>query len=169
MTNCHSIKRRGFTLTEVVLAIMIITIGVLAAAGLIAESLANSKRTHDDMIAVSFSDMVFATMREGIATTNWSIGEQLVVYEDNSLPNDATVVETSGNQRRFYNVINLDRQKSFTPYSGTLGHMTNYIVSYEINNNPTASGLGVEIRVWPGYDTSVRPRIFYNEFSTTVP
>ena len=125
MTKCQTRDRSGFTLTEVLLSIMIITIGVLAAAGLIAESLANSKRTHDDIIAVSFSDMVFATMREGMATTNWSMGQQLVVYEDNSLPNNAAEVDTSGGQNQFYNVINLDRQKSFKP----LNRMANENVS----------------------------------------
>ncbi|MEE9368109.1 MAG: prepilin-type N-terminal cleavage/methylation domain-containing protein [Pontiella sp.] len=133
--------KRGFTLIEIMLALLVVTIGIVAITGLLGTSLDSSAKSHDDLNIVSFSDMVLNYYH---ASTNWSEvppdGSWTVKdYEENPLD------LTSG---------------QFTSGIGKNGHT----VSFQLTAaNQDSNVKELTLKVWPGYNTNGTSRTFYTE------
>ncbi len=68
-------SRRGFSLVEVALALLIVSVGLLATVGMLPGALDNSKKASEDTQQALFADYVLNTLRALAAATNqnpWS-------------------------------------------------------------------------------------------------
>ena len=68
-TKKHS--RRGFSLVEVALALLIVSVGLLATVGMLPGGLDNSRKASDDTQQALFADYVLNTLRALAANTNY--------------------------------------------------------------------------------------------------
>jgi prepilin-type N-terminal cleavage/methylation domain-containing protein len=64
-------KRNGFTLVEIALALLVVSLGMLAIFGLFPSGLDASRRAVDDTYAAFFADEVFNGFKAQIAVTPW--------------------------------------------------------------------------------------------------
>lgn len=152
-------SKKGFTLIEISLAILIISVGVLSVIGLTGAALDTSKRMNDDLNAISFSDMVFGYFN---SLTNWN-----EIPPDVSFPVDIPDydggtyrLESSG---QFENIV--------APRFAGNADITTYTVTYRIQAEEPVSGelKTLDIDVWPGYSEEGRPRKFHTEFYNWAP
>lgn len=141
-------RQAGFTLIEIMLALLVVTVGILAMTGLLGTSLDTSVKAHEDLDAVSFADMVFNYYH---SSTNWS-----------EIPPDGswTVPDYNGGD------VNL-ASGQFTclalPRFGNTEEKT-YTVSYILHAAQPEPGIkALTLQVWPGYATNGTPRTFYTE------
>jgi|GEM_PF-5339376 len=144
--------RRGFTLIEIMLALLVITIGAVAVIGLLGTSLDTSAKSHDDLNIVGFSDLVL---------------NHCHAVEFGSLP-------TSGN----LNITNYAGEAvalqigalSAQPFENRVSDadgtiQSRFAVTYQLDiiqtENPDIKT--VTLQVYPGYSTNDNPRTFYTE------
>ncbi|VGO23038.1 type II secretion system protein [Pontiella sulfatireligans] len=133
-------RKRGFTLIEIMLALLVITVGIVAASGLLGTSLDSAAKSHDDLNIVSFSDMVLNYCH---AVTNWS-----------ELPPDGTLAVPDYDGGTF----NL-QQGSLERFECPA-----YTVSYKLEaqtHGPSIKALTLQL--WPGYTSNGTARVFYTE------
>lgn len=147
-------QKIGFTLTEIILALLVVSIGILSVIGIVTNALDSSKRMADDINAISFADMVFGYFS---TCTNWSDippnGQNSIIipgYNDDDI------------------TIEIGQNDDFTcqslPKFGTTV-IDNYTVNYTITtDSPDAHVKTMHIEVRPGFSQTGRPRSFYNEF-----
>jgi prepilin-type N-terminal cleavage/methylation domain-containing protein len=65
-------KRSGFSLIEVALALLVVSVGLIAAIGMLPGSLDNSKKASEDTQQSLFADYVLGTIRSYSSNTNYS-------------------------------------------------------------------------------------------------
>jgi len=140
----------GFTLIEISLAILIISVGILSVIGLIGAALDTSKRVNDDLYAVSFSDLVFSHFH---SITNWA--------EIPAGPVSARIRDYNGEW------INIQNEGEYTcrvlPRFGN-NEVDVFTVTYRIHAKQLGELKTMDIEVWPGYRKIGRPRQFHTEF-----
>ncbi len=68
----HARKRRGFTLVEVALALLVITVGVLGAFALFPQGLAQSELASFETQSSLFAEMVLRSYRAVAAAQSWA-------------------------------------------------------------------------------------------------
>ena len=143
--------KRGFTLIEIMLALLVITVGVVAVIGLLSTTLDSSAKSHDDLNVVSFADMVFNHCH----STNW-----------NSISSSGTLSIPDYDEGTVS--LHLGTIDSFTSYS--LGTATiskeQYTLSYQldvITSTQYPNTKELTLQIWTGFNASTRPRIFYTE------
>lgn len=146
------IKRNGFTLMEIMLALLVITVGILSAIGLLGTSLDSTARSHNDINMVSFADMVLNYF------TSVEDFNKIPTQGTVSIPgyDDADIDLTIGNTTSF-NCIS-------TGISGVPEE--SYTVSYQLNIQTAPERPDIKtltLKVWPGYNTTGSPRRFYTE------
>lgn len=138
--------KRGFTLIEIMLALLVVTVGIVAVTGLLGTSLDSSAKSHDDLNAVSFSDMVFNYLH---SSTNWG-----------NIPPDGSWVVPD------FNGNDLDLQSGQFTYQvpGPENPSQEYTVSYALFAQDRGGDIKeLTLQVWPGYGTAGEPRHFYTE------
>lgn len=136
-TNAILGKRLGFTLLEIMLALLIIMIGVVAMSGLLGSSLDTAAKSHDDLTVVGFADLVL----------NYCNTLEFDQLEAGLFD----VPDSNGDP------INL-RIGSIEQYKTIDGE----IISYRLNRKTTANVVALSLEVWPG-PTTTQPRLFYTE------
>lgn len=139
----------GFTLIEIMLALLVITVGVVASIGLLSSTLDTSTKSHDDLNMVSFADMVFNYCQ---SITNF-----------NAIPSTGTLQVPGYDQRMAYLPIgSKDRYACMVPgFEGASREA--YVVSYRLDVLSEGDVKALTLKVWPGYETGSPPRIFYTE------
>jgi Tfp pilus assembly protein PilV len=140
----------GFTLIEIMLSLLVVTIGIVAVIGLLGTSLDSSAKAHSDLNAVSFSDMVFNYYH---AVTNW-----------NEIPPDgsARVPDYAGN------TLDLSAGTFTCMASGIRNTaVETYTVSYTFSARQRGQNVKeLSLHVWPGLGNTndqTRARFFYTE------
>lgn len=140
-------QKPGFTLIEILLALLVITIGVVTMAGLLGSSIDAGTKASDDVNIVSFSDMVLNHCHAAA----W----------DTLTPGTLTLKDYAGNPT--------------TLTTGTTDHFSSeaigkdgrsserFTVSYQLDIQVNGHVKTVTLRVWPGYDITGTPRIFHTE------
>ncbi|MDF7800475.1 prepilin-type N-terminal cleavage/methylation domain-containing protein [Pontiellaceae bacterium B1224] len=140
-------QKPGFTLIEILLALLVVTIGVVTMAGLLGSSLDAGDKASKDLHVVSFADMVLNHCH----AEDW----------ENLMPGTLTLKDYAGN--------------STTLTTGTTDHFSSeavgkdgrsierFTVSYQLNIQKSGRVKTVTLRVWPGYDINGTPRIFHTE------
>lgn len=144
----------GFTLIEILLALLVVTVGLMSVTGLFATALGVSHQSQEDLNAVSFADMVLNYCH---AETNWnriSTSGEILIPGYNL---------TTGNLR-------LDSVAQFTcqtPGSGSAAQ-TGYTVTYLLHISAGDRVKELTLEVWPGSGTNNTSRVFYTELYNWV-
>lgn len=143
---------KGFTLIEIMLALLVITVGVVAIIGLLGSSLDSSSKTHDDLVAVSFADMVLnychAEPFENVATTG-----SLTIPDHEGIVRDFPL----GTRTFFQGILPRGGFSQNAPAQ-------EYGVTYELDAVAVSGDAkALTLKVWPGRDTTGEPRVFYTE------
>ena len=129
----------GFTLLEIMLALLVVAVGFVAMTGLLGTSLDTSTKSHEDLAAVSFADMVFnhcqATDFAAIPTSG---ALSLPGYDGQTI--DLELGQTNRFQSAQYTMSYF---LSIAPPSATIKELT--------------------LQVWPGFSANGTPRVFYTE------
>jgi prepilin-type N-terminal cleavage/methylation domain-containing protein len=134
-------QARGFTLIEIMLAMLVMTVGIVAMTGLLGTALDTSATARDDLHAVSFADMVFnyyhaADWNDVPPDGSWIVPD----YDGGTL-----TLNASG---RFDGIV-----------SGT----ETYTLSYRFDARMVEGRKALTLQVWPGRGTTGSPRIFQTE------
>ncbi len=136
--------KRGFTLIEIMLALLVVSIGIVAVSGLLGSSLDTSAKSHDDLHVVSFADMVLNYYH---SSTNW-----------NEIPPDGPWTVPG------YDGTPVDLASSLYTCRVLNSDADIYTVSFELIAEAPADNIKVlTLRVWPGYGTNSTPRMFHTE------
>ena len=141
--------KSGFTLIEIILALLVITIGVVAVTGLLGSTLDSSARSHSDLDVVSFADMVFNELHSRAGF------DEIPTSGSFSIPDYA-----GGNSS-----LQIGSVAQFTcqvPGTGTPLH-DSYTVSYQLDAVQEGNIIKSTLQVWPGYDATGQPRRFHTE------
>jgi prepilin-type N-terminal cleavage/methylation domain-containing protein len=145
--NAHT--AHGFTLLEIMLALLVISIGIVSMIGLLSSSVDSSAKSHQDITAVTFADMIL----------NYCHAEGF-----DALPTDTGLTFIDPNGRSAFMAYN-----SMETYTGELPGFGNalsqeYIVSYRMQVTEWTNTKSIHLEVWPGISTStVEPHHFYTE------
>lgn len=142
-------RKRGFTLVEISLALLVVAIGVLSVGGLIASALDSAKATSDDLAVGGFADMLFNYYRtlpdwNGVPPTT---GRPAVPGYDG-----ATVRIVLDAAQRYTNRI---ASNTTTQEVGVL--------TYRLRARESGPLKTLDLEVWPGLATNAAPRTFHTE------
>lgn len=144
-------NKHGFTLIEIMLALLVVTVGIVAITGVLGTALDTSAKSHDDLHVVGFADMV---LNHYHAATNWS-----------EIPPEGSLEVPDYNAGTLN--LQLDALQRFTctvPGFGGTDKET-YTVGYVLHaEQPARNVKTLSLQVWPGYSTNAAPRTFYTEF-----
>ncbi|VGO12074.1 hypothetical protein PDESU_00624 [Pontiella desulfatans] len=144
-------KKGGFTLIEILLALLVITIGVVAITGVLGSSLDATAKTHSDLDAVCFADLVLnycqAADFDAIPTSG-SLSLPDHEQSDVSLSLGA-VAQFPGRLPR-----------STITFGG---QAQEYTVTYRLDIVADGNVKAVTLQVWPGFSANGTSRTFYTE------
>lgn len=142
--------RQGFTLIEIILALLVVMIGIVAVVGLLGTSLDSSARAHDDLNTVGFADMVL----------NYLHAED---YEHIAGSGSMTIPDYDGEASS----ISIGEMATYTIKRGPDDEheAMNYPITYQLDISDRAgpNSKAVSLRIWPGYYTNTAPQSFYTE------
>ena len=138
--------RRGFTLIEVLLALLVVTTGVIAATGLLGSALDADAKARADLHAVSFADLVLNHLQ---AAERWEAIPTMGAW---SLPD----------YRGKPTVVLLGGVHTFTSFSaGKVGSgRARFTVSYQLEIQQQGRVKQVSLKVWPGATPRGEARLF---------
>jgi prepilin-type N-terminal cleavage/methylation domain-containing protein len=142
-------KSRGFTLIEILLALLIISIGVVSVAGLLSATIDSGSKAHDDLEVVAFADMVF---NHCLAETDWNALPtfgNLTLFDFDETP----VTLTLGSPQTFSMLL--------TGKDGI--SIERKVFTYTFNITTSGSRKILTLQVWPGLNTTTTPRLFQTE------
>jgi len=141
-------RRSGFTLMEIMLALLVVSVGILAALGLLGSSLDTSAKTHGDLDMVSFADLVFNHCHAA-------------GFE--SVPASGTLrIPDYGQGEAELRIGSLARYTAMVPgFANTPKEA--YAVSYRLEVLEDGRVKALSLLVWPGYDATATPRRFHTE------
>jgi len=139
-------RAAGFSLVEITLAMLVISVGLLTVFGLFGASLQTNAASLDDTVAATFADQVFNGMRAR--------------YGENTVP----VAMGSGFWQGGNESINV-QSGARGQHRFTYGDIDYYDLNYSITRRPLgAKAQEVVLRVWWGRDVPTAPataRTFY--------
>jgi prepilin-type N-terminal cleavage/methylation domain-containing protein len=144
-------KKSGFTLIEILLALLIISIGVVSVAGLLSATIDSGSKAHDDLEAVAFAEMVFNHCQ---AETDWNalpISGNLTLMDYDETPVSLSV--GSGSPETFSMVL--------IGKDGTSRERN--VLTYLFNITTAGNRKVLNLQVWPGLNTAETPRVFQTE------
>lgn len=147
----RSHTKSGFSLIEIILALLVVAIGITAMLGLLGSTLDSSSRTRDDLHMTSFADLVINYCH---SQPDW---DQIKTSNTLSLP-DYTGTQVD---------LLIDTVAPFTcnlPAS-TTNSVETYTLTYllHITEAVPRKTKRISLSVWPGYSTNSRPQVFYTE------
>lgn len=137
---------RGFTLIEVLLALLIVTTGIVTLSGLLSSSLDSDARSRNDLQAVAFADLVLNHLH---AAESWEAIPTTGVWSVPNYNGDPTLV-TLGTKSLFTAVANGRDGASRERFSSL----------YLLDINPEGRIKTVTLRIWPERRTRGKPRVY---------
>ncbi len=140
-------KKSGFTLMEILLALLIISIGIVSIIGLLTSTLGAGSKARDDLHIVSFADMVLNQLH----TKDWtslSAGSIAVTDYDEQI-----LTMTLGTQSQYTLPIRGKDENS----------RDRFAMTYQLDLAVGDEFIEVTLLVWPGYSTAGEPKIFQTE------
>lgn len=141
--------KRGFTLMEIMLALLIVSIGIISVIGVLVSTLDTTSKVRDDLHLVSFADMVLNHFQ---ALENW-----------NDLPTSGSF--TLPDYAETDILLTLGSTEQFTAHAtGKDGQSRErFTVTYELDIEQNGNTKTVTLRVWPGFTANGAPKIFQTE------
>ena len=136
------------------LALLVVSIGIVAMIGLLGSSLDSSAKAHDDLNIVSFADMVFNYCH---SVTNWN---EISTHGSITVP-DYDAVKTP---------IHIGQLAQFECQVPNVADnlRSTYTVSYILDIEVFGNSKELSLRIWPGLSTNGTERIFYTEIYNWV-
>jgi len=155
--------RAGFSMVEVALAILVLSVGLLAVFGLFGDALETNKSTIADTQSALFADEVLNGFKASALTmtnaTNWASNLQGITVSNPAVWQASAIpIKADGSVRT--------NQYNYTPVSGSMGQLTDYAYRYQLSltNSPAGANVqGVMLQVWPIGVASNAPLVFYTE------
>lgn len=142
--------KRGFTLIEILLALLVLTIGIISVVGVLSTALDTNVKARDDLDMVSFADMV---LNHCHGIEDW-----------NSIPNSGNLTLKDYSENDLILLIGppaaLYTSRSTLSDSSTIDR---YTVTYELDIQQSGNRKIVTLKVWPGYNSTGKPRLFQTE------
>lgn len=139
--------KTGFSLIEILLALLVITLGVVTMAGLLGRSIESGTRASNDLHIVSFADMVLNQCH----AEGW----------DHVTPGSLTLKDYAGN------TVSLSTGAAARFSSEAVGKDGRtsecFTVSYRLSIQESGRVKRITLHVWPGYTMTGTPRIFHTE------
>lgn len=141
--------KRGFTLLEIMFALLIVSIGIVSVIGVLSSTLDTTSKVRDDLHMVSFADMVLNHFQ---ALEDWS-----------SLPTSGTVDLTDYDETAVS--LTLGSTDQFTMHAKGKDAATRerFTVTYELDIQQNGKTKTATLRIWPGFSTVGPPKIFQTE------
>ena len=133
-------SRSGFTLVEIMLALLVVSVGVVTMSGLLGTALDTSSTAHDDLHAVSFADMVFNYYH----AADWG---------DVPPGGSQTIPDYSGG------TVDL----STGQFTANAGRADAYTLTFQFDATTDRSLKRLTLQIWSGLGTHGTPRIFQTE------
>lgn len=132
---------------EILLALLIISIGIVSIIGLLTSTLGAGSKARNDLHIVSFADMVLNQLH----TTDWT-----------SLSAGSIAITDYDEQML---TIRSGAQSQYTlPIRGKDGNSRDrFAVTYQLDLSGGDEFIEVTLLVWPGYSTAGEPKIFHTE------
>lgn len=141
----------GFTLIEISIALLVLTVGILAIVGVSTSSLDAGRNTQDEQLAVAFADMVFGYYQ---SETNWSNIPPDGNYTIDDYAN--TQLTLLPDTQTLYENLVIDPTTGNTLTNGIL----HYTFAAAQNSTSTKE---LTLHIWPGYQKTKRPLIFHTK------
>lgn len=141
--------KQGFTLMEILIALLVVSIGIISIIGVLVSSLETNNRTRDDMNIVSFADLVLNHLH---AEENW-----------NHIPTSGSFSLVDYNETEVS--ITIGTPSHFTAHAiGKDGNsLEHFNVTYLLDLHRNVNTIIAELQIWPGYSTNENPRFFQTE------
>lgn len=141
----------AFTLIEIMLALLVVMIGIVAITGLLGTSLDSSAKSHDDIDVVSFADMVFNYCHS--------------LDDFNAIPTSGNFTIQDYNEETTTTDIQIGPITQFDcPVTGFENRAKRtYTLSYQLDVAMAGNVKELTLDIWPGYNASGPPRRFYTE------
>ncbi|MEI6892662.1 MAG: type II secretion system protein [Pontiella sp.] len=141
--------KRGFTLIEILLALLVVSMGMVSIMGVLASTLNTNRKIHADLHIVSFADMVLNHLH---ATENW-----------HTLPTAGTMTLVDYNETE--TTITLGSTDQF--HSKTIGKnglsLERFTVTYRLDTAVNGNTFTATLQVWPGFSAMGKPAVFQTE------
>lgn len=141
--------KRGFTLIEILLALLLLTLGIISVVGVLTTALGTNEKARSDIDGVSFADLV---LNHCHAVTNW-----------NALPatTSLSLTDDNGDLQK----ITMGSIAQYTSQSILFDGSTRdrYTVSYQLEIQQNGDLKAITLKIWPGYGATGLPRIFQTE------
>ncbi|MCX6997569.1 MAG: hypothetical protein NTV49_10895 [Kiritimatiellaeota bacterium] len=141
----HLQRRAGFSMVEVALAILVLSVGLLAVFGLFADGLGANQKTIEDTQSALFADEVLNGFRAAALTNAWAAQPNITIPEIWKTPRDIS-----------YGVLNVRDYK----YSNNV--TADYTYRYGLSTNAMGNVQGVTLTVYPGIGGTTT-NVFYTE------
>ncbi|MDF7825578.1 prepilin-type N-terminal cleavage/methylation domain-containing protein [Pontiellaceae bacterium B12227] len=141
--------KRGFTLIEIMLALLVLTIGIVSVVGVLSTALDTSAKAREDLDVVSFADMV---LNHCHAMEDW-----------NAIPTAGNLALTDYSENDLNLSINTIDRYTSRAFSLNGNAIEQYTVTYNLNIQQVGTIKTITLKVWPGYRSSGQPRIFQTE------
>jgi prepilin-type N-terminal cleavage/methylation domain-containing protein len=163
----------GFTLVEIAVALLVVSVGIMAIIGLFPVGLESAKRIKDEAMILQFKDFVFATVRElstdadPVSAASWNVVESPATYQWGANPalwKDADRLclrPNAGLQTNTYVHAGSGMESHALRYDLVVSNCTFFAA---LGNG--RRGKAVHLRVWPGEfgpTNDVSAYIFYTE------
>ena len=141
--------KRGFTLIEILLALLVLTIGIVAMIGVLSAALGTHAKARDDLDMVSFADMV---LNHCHAIENWQ-----------NIPTSGNLSLTDYNEISQNLPIGPTNQFTSTTYLADGTAIDQYTLTYKLDIESNDNIKNVTLKIWPGFNISGLPRLFQTE------
>ena len=140
-------KKTGFTLMEILLALLIISIGIVSIIGLLTSTLGAGSKARDDIHIVSFADMVLNQLHTKEWTT-LSAGSIAITDYD-----EQTLTITPGTQSQYtLRIRGKDGQSQ-----------DRFTVTYQLDLGGGNDFIEATLLIWPGHQATGEPKVFQTE------
>lgn len=141
--------KRGFTLMEILLALLVVSIGIVSVIGLLSSTLDTTLKARDDLHTVSFADMVLNHFQ---AVGDWS-----------SLPTAGTVKLRDYNETDITLAIGSTEQFTVLSEGKDDTSRERFTITYKLDIEQNGNTKTVTLQIWPGFTEEGSPKIFQTE------
>lgn len=137
--------RKAFTLVEISLALLVLSVGVLTAYALFPEGLRAGKAATDETQAALFSDMVFRSYRSAACFVRWN---DLNTYQV-PVPGEGTVWNGTTRTKLIYPNAGVQSYRNQARVAGV--DVDELAIRYRLDIADIAPRIkGLTLHVWPG-------------------
>lgn len=160
-------REPGFTLVEIALAILVVSVGLLAVYGLFPSGFRTGRQAIDDTRAAMFAQEVFNGLKAKAAYTQFDSIDTIVLPSPTYVPGDpnATFWRVEGSGAYDLRVQDTGNDFELNKYMRRGADEDSFAMRYRLDIFPIGSTrMGAALEVWPGEEGPTNDiRVFYTE------